>query len=313
MMAVRVLSIDGGGIRSLIPARVLVELERLTGSPTAKLFDLIAGTGAGATLALALTAPGAAGRPRFSARQILDLYLERGHELFPAPDPLPRLRRLAHLQGAHPATGLLHELFGETALGDAVVDVLVPTFDPAAAAPLIFRSDEFNPDQGPPMREVALASASVPTHFASVPIELSARSLRLTHGGIVANNPAGFAYATALSRAEPSQVLLVSLGSGGRSCTRGAGSATGANDYWPLSAGPAFELQLEAASEAQHQIIDALLAASGHRDRYWRVQPPPQADPQDHTLNDPATADRVAEGCVSARRAELSAIAEAVA
>ncbi len=54
----RVLAIDGGGIRGLIPALVLAELERCAGRPIAQLFDLIAGTSTGGILACALGKPG---------------------------------------------------------------------------------------------------------------------------------------------------------------------------------------------------------------------------------------------------------------
>ena len=56
----RVLSIDGGGIRGMIPALVLAEIEKRTGRPVAGLFDLVAGTSTGGILACALTRPGAA-------------------------------------------------------------------------------------------------------------------------------------------------------------------------------------------------------------------------------------------------------------
>jgi patatin-like phospholipase/acyl hydrolase len=45
----RVLAIDGGGIRGLIPALVLAELERRAGRRVFELFDLIAGTSTGGT------------------------------------------------------------------------------------------------------------------------------------------------------------------------------------------------------------------------------------------------------------------------
>ncbi|MEN6606575.1 MAG: patatin, partial [Bryobacteraceae bacterium] len=41
---IRILSIDGGGIRGVIPAMVLAEIEKATERPIAESFDLIAGT-----------------------------------------------------------------------------------------------------------------------------------------------------------------------------------------------------------------------------------------------------------------------------
>ena len=59
----KVLAIDGGGIRGLIPALVLAEIERRTGRRTAEMFDLIAGTSTGGILACALSRRGDDGRP----------------------------------------------------------------------------------------------------------------------------------------------------------------------------------------------------------------------------------------------------------
>jgi len=47
---VRILSIDGGGIRGVIPAVILREVEKVTGTPIAKLVDVIAGTSTGGPL-----------------------------------------------------------------------------------------------------------------------------------------------------------------------------------------------------------------------------------------------------------------------
>ncbi len=44
----RVLSIDGGGIRGIIPALVLAHVEQRTGKPCSELFDLMVGTSTGA-------------------------------------------------------------------------------------------------------------------------------------------------------------------------------------------------------------------------------------------------------------------------
>jgi predicted acylesterase/phospholipase RssA len=89
MSATRVLAIDGGGIRGIIPARVLVALEQRAGRRTAELFDVLAGTSMGGILALGLTVPGEPDRPRYSAEKLLSLYELNGQEIFPGGDHLP--------------------------------------------------------------------------------------------------------------------------------------------------------------------------------------------------------------------------------
>ena len=78
-----VLALDGGGIRGLIPAHVLKEIETHTGRPISEMFDLIAGTSTGGILALGLTKPGQHGKPQFTANDMCDLYLNEGTSIFP--------------------------------------------------------------------------------------------------------------------------------------------------------------------------------------------------------------------------------------
>src|SRR4051812_13124758 len=73
----RVLAIDGGGIRGLIPALVLAEVERRTGRHMAALTDLIAGTSTGGILACALAKP-----DPLPAEQIAGIYEQEGPKIF---------------------------------------------------------------------------------------------------------------------------------------------------------------------------------------------------------------------------------------
>ncbi len=70
----RILSVDGGGIRGIIPALVLAELERLTGSPADDLFDLVAGTSTGGLIALGISRSGEDGRSALRAEELVGLY-----------------------------------------------------------------------------------------------------------------------------------------------------------------------------------------------------------------------------------------------
>jgi patatin-like phospholipase/acyl hydrolase len=78
----RVLAIDGGGIRGILPAMVLADLERRTNRPIIDLFDMIVGTSTGGLIALALACPGEGGRPRHTARDVIRLYAEQGKCVF---------------------------------------------------------------------------------------------------------------------------------------------------------------------------------------------------------------------------------------
>ena len=71
----KVLQIDGGGILGIMPLAVLVEIERVTGQPCYKQFDLMSGTSTGSIICGTL----AAGVP---ASVLYDLYVNHGKTLF---------------------------------------------------------------------------------------------------------------------------------------------------------------------------------------------------------------------------------------
>jgi len=87
----RILSIDGGGIRGILPGQVLVALEKKlqkkSGNPNARIadfFDMIAGTSTGGILTCLYLCPDEKNpaRPRFTAQEAVDLYLKYGNDIF---------------------------------------------------------------------------------------------------------------------------------------------------------------------------------------------------------------------------------------
>ncbi|XP_012828882.1 PREDICTED: patatin-like protein 2 isoform X1 [Erythranthe guttata] len=85
----RVLSIDGGGVRALIPLVILAKLEsqlQKIDGPHARIadyFDVVAGTNTGALTAAMLTTPNENNRPMFTAQEIIEFYLDNFPKIFP--------------------------------------------------------------------------------------------------------------------------------------------------------------------------------------------------------------------------------------
>ncbi len=218
---IKILSIDGGGIRGIIPAMVLSEIEKRTGRPIACLFDLIAGTSTGGLLALGLTMPDPQGKPKYAAHNLVRLYEEKGSKIF-SRSCWYRITSLGHLADyKYPADGVklvFAQYFGEACLKDVLSDVLLTAYEIELRCPFFFRSSRARkiPGYDYPLQDVALATSAAPTYFAPAKIYIDGgpEYYALIDGGVFANNPAMCAYVEASSSHPGEDILLVSLGTG---------------------------------------------------------------------------------------------------
>src|SRR3954467_582348 len=195
----KVLAVDGGGIRGLIPALVLAEIEKRSGRAISSLFDLVAGTSTGAIIGCALTRP-----TPMPADTLAAIYEEEGPQIFDAS----LLKKITSLGGfideRYDARQLVRSLrrhLGDSRLDEAVTGILVTAYDLEARQALVLRRDD-----DVSMVDAAHASSAAPTYFE--PVRLGARTR--IDGGVFAINPAILAYAEANGRIE----VLASLGTG---------------------------------------------------------------------------------------------------
>ena len=213
----KVLSIDGGGIRGLIPALVLCEVEQRTGRRVAELFDFIAGTSTGGIVACTLSLPGDDGRPRYTARELVGLYETEGPRIFSRG----LLKRIFSVEGLvderyedDELNAALARYLGDARLRDALVPIMVTAYDIKDRFAFFFRSSRAvaDPTYDFSMVEVARATSAAPTYFE--PFEVTdaagARTYPLVDGGVFATNPAACAYADLGGSTD----LLASLGTG---------------------------------------------------------------------------------------------------
>src|SRR5580704_9426294 len=104
---IKVLSVDGGGIRGIIPAVLLGEIQKRPNKELCQTFDLIAGTSTGGIIALGLGTLCNNGKP-YTPDQLLNLYLQTGSAIF-RKTWLTLPRRLAvHSDKILPVHGVLH-------------------------------------------------------------------------------------------------------------------------------------------------------------------------------------------------------------
>jgi predicted acylesterase/phospholipase RssA len=198
----RLLSIDGGGIRGLIPALVLAEIERRTERRIADLVDMIAGTSTGGILACALGKP-----DPLPAAEIASLYVEEGPRIFDR-SLLKQITSLGgYLDERYSDKGLVRALeryLGDTPMTAATVPLLLTAYDTEARAIHLLRSE--GEHSGASMVDAAHATSAAPTYFEPVRLD----GATLIDGGVFAVNPSLVAYAELRGKLD----LLLSLGTG---------------------------------------------------------------------------------------------------
>ncbi|HEX6008083.1 MAG TPA: patatin-like phospholipase family protein [Burkholderiales bacterium] len=263
-----ILSIDGGGIRGLIPALVIAQIEQRTGRRAAELFDFFAGTSTGGIIALALNVPDQDGKPLYTAEALADFYRQRGEQIFDRSF----MKRIVsghgwidELYDHRPLNRILQEYFGGSLpMRAALKPVMVSTYDLHNRKPRFLKS--FNPEHyALPMWLAARATSAAPTYFepADIPIE-SGRSV-LVDGGVFVNNPAASAYAEAVRGWKNEDIFVVSIGTGSETASYDYGAAqTWGKLEWVA---PLIHLVFDGVSDAVDYQMNQMLG-----DRFLRLQ-----------------------------------------
>jgi hypothetical protein len=199
---VKVIAIDGGGIRGLIPALVLAEIEQRTGRPMATMVDVIAGTSTGAIIACALARPNP-----MAADRIAEVYTVDGPKIFDR-SLLKQITSLGgYLDERYDSDGLVSALeryLGDTPMSAATLPLLLTAYDTEARAIHLLRSE--GEHSGASMVDAAHATSAAPTYFEPVRLD----GATLIDGGVFATNPSLVAYAELGGKLD----LQLSLGTG---------------------------------------------------------------------------------------------------
>jgi uncharacterized protein len=220
---VRILSIDGGGIRGIIPAVILEEIEKRLAvkideaqkkNPQKKYpeprignyFDLIAGTSTGGILSCIYLVPEEKSKnnAKFSATDALKLYVENGTKIFTLSFLKDITRIHVFFNEMYPIKNLEDELafyFKKTKLSQLIKPCLITSYDIYDRKGVFFNSVDAKMDGDVKnyfVKDIARATSAAPTYFEPAQIKsLLDSPLNLVDGGVFVNNPALCAYSEA--------------------------------------------------------------------------------------------------------------------
>lgn len=201
-----ILSIDGGGLKGIYAATILLEMEENLKINHAEKFDLIVGTSTGAIIAAGL----ATGIP---AQTIVDLYLEQGEFIFKKNFLggliTPKYNN-DHLKQ------VLDKIFQDKKFNDVKTRLMVTATNVSDGMPWIFKSlyhEKLTRDQGVRLADAVLSSCCAPVYFDPNQVN----NQLLADGGLWANNPTLVGLSEALGEnidIKKYKIRILSLGSG---------------------------------------------------------------------------------------------------
>ena len=229
-----VLSIDTG-IDGIIPAMVLAEIEDRTGLPTADNFDLIAGTSAGGSLALGLSARDDKGKPQYKASELVDIYQTWRNEFFAHFPGYVRSDQKSLISSVETLlTGgeklsqspqnVLGAYFHKATLGSVLekTKTMVTYYDTEANAPFSLKS--WDPEHtAVEMRHAAWITSAAFTHFNPFSLPIGSKIRTLVDGGVFINSLVVSVYEEAkriiseerdFNHFEDSDIFVLSFGTG---------------------------------------------------------------------------------------------------
>lgn len=197
MPTFNILVIDGGGLRGIIPIRILEKVEELTGKKIQESFDMLAGTSTGGLIAscMSLRDEQNTNTAKYNLQQIADIYITKGKIIFPVKSGIGKLiHKITNLYSpAFSPAGIdtvLKEYITNQTIKDALRPILISTYDLNGNRPVFFKSSEAFTDAtaNAKIYDVCRATSAAPTYLPAYSFSYKGKTLTGIDGGVYVNN-----------------------------------------------------------------------------------------------------------------------------
>ena len=286
----KILSIDGGGIRGIVPGQVLIALEdklqKKTGDPNARIadyFDFFAGTSTGGILTCILLCPSETDptKARFSAKEAVDLYVKNGGDIFSRSFFYKIISGDGILNAKYQVNEIskyLTEYFAELKLSQLLKPCIVTSYDIGRRQTKFFAQQDKAKvgDEGDfYVKDVCRATSAAPTYFQTELIKsISGEDYACIDGGVFANNPTLCAYSevrNATGDPTAKDMFVVSIGTGSQEQPYQYDKA---KDWGAVGwVRPVIDIMMSGAAEVTDYHMNKMFSAGGNLDNYVRIQP----------------------------------------
>lgn len=289
----KILSIDGGGIRGILPAAILAHLEKRLQLDKkdqqiriADCFDLLSGTSAGGILTCLYLVPdkreNTLSRPKYSAEQIYDFYRTLGPVLFKRPFGYLLRSGFGLFRSRYSEDALYDfskKIIGDSYISEVMKDCLITSYDLSSRKALLFSrysSKKYGDMADYKLCDIACATSAAPSYF--IPAQIFAKdksSRHLVDGGVYAGNPAMCTLVEAIKLWPDESVnnfCMLSLGTGKvirpyhHNKTKHFGYL-----HWLH---PILDILMSSVSETVDYQMQQIFMINGVKDKYIRIEPP---------------------------------------
>lgn len=286
----RILSIDGGGIRGIIPGMVLVSLEQklkqATGNPNTHLseyFDFFAGTSTGGILVSILLCPHPEdpSKPRFSAQDALNIYLNHGTEIFTTSSWrrfLNQFGLLTELYDEKVLYKILEDYFHDQKLSELISPCIITAYNIELRKNHLFRQQKaisHGASRDFYLKDVCRATSAAPTYFSVAEIySIAGTRYPLVDGGVFAHNPAISALLEVLKTYKTFKIDDVHILSLGTGIAKNAYRYEDFKKKKAISIGPALvDIMTSSSAESNDYFMHQLFRSVQHTSNYIRIEP----------------------------------------